>query len=111
MIYCWPLNNMGVRGVNPPHSQKSTCNLQLVLCIHMFSTTAYSANHGSYSIVVIIIEKNPPISEPTQFKLMLYKGLLCVFIYTHIYIYIHTYKYFIYLQNVPMKQMYIMKYN
>ena len=78
---------MGIRSVNPPHSQKSTYNLQLILHIHRSFTYAYSTNHGSHSTVVIIIEKkNPPISEPSQFKPMLYKdNCVCVYIYTHTY--------------------------
>lgn len=73
-IHSWPLNNTGVRSVDPLHSQKYMCNLTVVPpCLHFH--THGSSNWRSCSAVVHIPgEKNPHLSVPAQFKLGLFKS-------------------------------------
>ena len=60
-IYSWPLNNAGV-------------NLQITYS--WLSISAYSTNHRLYGTVVFTNEKYPQISEPIQFKSVLFKDQL-----------------------------------
>lgn len=68
--YSRPLKNVGVRGSDPPHHQKSKHNF-------IVSTSVYSTNYKSCSTVVYIWwKKNPYISGSLKFKSVLFKSQL-----------------------------------
>ena len=77
--YCWPLNNAGVRGADPLHSWKSTCNFTVSplhpqsLCICHLSVSADSVNHGSFHAIELTSKKEPHISGPMQLKPVLFQ--------------------------------------
>ena len=70
---------MGVRGVDPQFSRKSTCivsHLYMRFLLTHSSTFTGSTNQESCNSVVFTIFKNLHISGPTQFNLILFKGQL-----------------------------------
>ena len=74
--YSWLLNNVGVRGADPPPTVENLhITLKWALCI-CGSASMDSTNLRSCSSVVFTTEKNPHISGPTQFKSVLVKGQL-----------------------------------
>ena len=75
------MDNMGVRGANRLHSQKSQYNLELVLHIHGSSVSVVlhpgiQLTSDHVVLYYVFTEKNPCLSGPVQFKPMLVKGQL-----------------------------------